>query len=153
MERQKDLEKRRSYKAFGDRSDITAEQRDIEVKKYQEELQNQVFLNGGQLRDYQAEGVTWLLSNYVNKRSSILADEMGYVLLAGAFTLYLVYRHSHLFIRFTRCWYISDWGKRSRPRRLLTLWLRECIAVDHFSSSPLSPPFRIGTGSLRAGRN
>ena len=29
------------------------------------------------LRDYQLEGVNWLLWNWYNKRPSILADEMG----------------------------------------------------------------------------
>lgn len=47
------------------------------VKKYQQEVGETVFPNGGQLRDYQAEGVTWLASNFIFDRSSILCDEMG----------------------------------------------------------------------------
>jgi hypothetical protein len=70
-------ELRRSYKFFGDKSTISDEKRDECVQKYQLELQETVFPNGGQLRDYQAEGVSWMLSNLVNSRSSILADEMG----------------------------------------------------------------------------
>jgi hypothetical protein len=70
-------ELRRSYKFFGDRSTISDEKRDECVQKYQQELQERVFPNGGQLRDYQAEGVSWMMSNFVNQRSSILADEMG----------------------------------------------------------------------------
>jgi hypothetical protein len=70
-------ELRRSYKFFGDKSTISDEKRDECVHKYQLELQETVFPNGGQLRDYQAEGVSWMLSNLVNSRSSILADEMG----------------------------------------------------------------------------
>ena len=47
------------------------------VEAYQKELAEYVFPNGGQLRDYQAVGVTWLASNYIFDRSSILCDEMG----------------------------------------------------------------------------
>lgn len=53
------------------------ELRDAEIEKYQNELQSVVYKNGGQLRDYQAEGIAWMLSNYLDGRSSILADEMG----------------------------------------------------------------------------
>lgn len=35
------------------------------------------YRNGGTLRDYQIEGLTWLLRCWYTKRSSILADEMG----------------------------------------------------------------------------
>lgn len=35
------------------------------------------FLNNNQLRDYQLEGVNWLLFNWYNRRNCILADEMG----------------------------------------------------------------------------
>jgi SNF2 family DNA or RNA helicase len=55
----------------------TNEDRDSLIKEYQLSLENKVFKNGGQLRDYQAEGVSWLMANHINKRSSILADEMG----------------------------------------------------------------------------
>jgi len=35
------------------------------------------YRNGGTLRDYQIEGLTWLLRCWYTKRCSILADEMG----------------------------------------------------------------------------
>ena len=35
------------------------------------------YRSGGTLRDYQIEGLTWLLRCWYTKRSSILADEMG----------------------------------------------------------------------------
>jgi hypothetical protein len=35
------------------------------------------YRNGGTLRDYQIEGLAWLLRCWYTKRSSILADEMG----------------------------------------------------------------------------
>ena len=68
---------RRVYKVFGDRSDLDDSKREKTVEKYKRDLQEHVYKNGGQLRDYQAEGVAWMISNYVNKRSSILGDEMG----------------------------------------------------------------------------
>ncbi|CAM9497967.1 unnamed protein product, partial [Ectocarpus sp. 13 AM-2016] len=36
-----------------------------------------VFKNGGSLRDYQREGVCWMIYNWLQGRGSILADEMG----------------------------------------------------------------------------
>ena len=59
---------------FGERSDTRLEGA---VEDYQKELEARTYPNGGKLRDYQAEGVSWLMSNFVNKRSSVLADEMG----------------------------------------------------------------------------
>jgi SNF2 family DNA or RNA helicase len=60
---------------------VFGEQRNSELEdgaaRYQASLLKSEYPNGGKLRDYQAEGVSWLISNYVNKRSSILADEMG----------------------------------------------------------------------------
>jgi hypothetical protein len=53
------------------------EERAAEIEKYQKELQSVVYKNGGQLRDYQAEGIAWMLLNYLDNRCSILADEMG----------------------------------------------------------------------------
>ena len=70
---------RESYKLFGDNAKTNAEEREKAVKKYQEDLAKHVFRNGGQLRDYQAEGVAWFLANFVNHRSCIMADEMGLV--------------------------------------------------------------------------
>jgi SNF2 family DNA or RNA helicase len=70
-------EERRLYKIFGDKIKHSDGEREVSVKEYQDELASRVFKNGGRLRDYQAEGVSWLMSNHLNKRSSILADEMG----------------------------------------------------------------------------
>ena len=70
--------KRRSYLLFGDNSRKSSpKEKEIEVKQYQEQLCDHVYLNGGSLRDYQAEGVTWFLANFINRRSCIMADEMG----------------------------------------------------------------------------
>ena len=67
-------ELRKLYSVFKERSNRDEEDLNNAVREYQEELQKLEFKNGGQLRDYQAEGVAWMLSNYVNDRSSILAD-------------------------------------------------------------------------------
>lgn len=81
-ERKRFLEKgeaeyRRTYKIFGEKVNMSEEKREAEIKKYHESLLERVYKNGGQLRDYQTEGVSFLISNFVNRRSSILADEMG----------------------------------------------------------------------------
>ena len=47
------------------------------IEDYQLDLMSMEFKNGGKLRDYQAEGVSWLLSNHIKQVGSILADEMG----------------------------------------------------------------------------
>ncbi|XP_051559122.1 chromodomain-helicase-DNA-binding protein 9-like isoform X1 [Myxocyprinus asiaticus] len=39
--------------------------------------QSREYCNGNSLRDYQLEGVNWLLFNWYNRRNCILADEMG----------------------------------------------------------------------------
>eukprot|EP00546_Thalassionema_frauenfeldii_P003334 CAMPEP_0178934636 /NCGR_PEP_ID=MMETSP0786-20121207/23988_1 /TAXON_ID=186022 /ORGANISM="Thalassionema frauenfeldii, Strain CCMP 1798" /LENGTH=2235 /DNA_ID=CAMNT_0020612471 /DNA_START=60 /DNA_END=6767 /DNA_ORIENTATION=- len=72
-----DREHRRLYKSFGDKSNIADDQRQKDIASYQKILADEIYPNGGQLRDYQAEGVTWMVANYVNGRSSLLADEMG----------------------------------------------------------------------------
>ncbi len=69
-------ERRRLYKIFGDRVP-DGEEKEAKIESYKKKLEEITFKNGGQLRDYQAEGVSWLLANHVNKRSAILADEMG----------------------------------------------------------------------------
>ncbi len=69
-------ELRRLYKIFGDRIP-DSEEKEAKINAYKKQLEEMKFKNGGQLRDYQAEGVSWLLANHVNKRSAILADEMG----------------------------------------------------------------------------
>ena len=68
---------KRLAKVFSEKVKTTEEERESLIKMFQTNLEEKVFKNGGQLRDYQAEGVTWLMSNHINKRSSILADEMG----------------------------------------------------------------------------
>jgi SNF2 family DNA or RNA helicase len=68
-------EYKRLYKVFGNQS--TWADRESAVDEYKQILQQHVYKNGGQLRDYQAEGVAWMLANFVNQRNSILADEMG----------------------------------------------------------------------------
>ena len=56
---------------------VSDEERDNIIKEYQLDLMSKEFKNGGKLRDYQAEGLSWLLSNHVKQVGSILADEMG----------------------------------------------------------------------------
>ena len=72
--KQGEQELRELYKIFDGRAHETEEEHEKAVREYQEKLQQLEFKNGGQLRDYQAEGVAWMLANYVNNRSSILAD-------------------------------------------------------------------------------
>lgn len=72
-----DEEFRRLYKIFGDQSKTDQKTREKQIEQYKTNLQERVYKSGGQLRDYQAEGVAWMISNYVNQRSSILCDEMG----------------------------------------------------------------------------
>mmetsp|Transcript_9183 Transcript_9183/g.21889 ORF Transcript_9183/g.21889 Transcript_9183/m.21889 type:complete len:2363 (+) Transcript_9183:217-7305(+) len=72
-----DTAMRKSYKLFGDQTDMAEGLRQERVQRYQNDLASYIFQNGGQLRDYQSEGVTWFLSNWVNRRSCIMADEMG----------------------------------------------------------------------------
>jgi hypothetical protein len=75
LHRKGDDEIRRLYEeVFGEQSNSELEDGPA---SYQETLLKSEYPNEGKLRDYQAEGVSWLISNYVNKRSSILADEMG----------------------------------------------------------------------------
>lgn len=70
-------ELRNLYDIFKERANRDPEDHQKAVQTYQEELQKLEFKNGGQLRDYQAEGIAWMLSNYINDRSSILADGMS----------------------------------------------------------------------------
>jgi len=69
-----DLAIRRLYKIFGENR---RNQDDSGIKEYQEILAKTVFPCSNSLRYYQAEGVSWLISNFINQRSSIMADEMG----------------------------------------------------------------------------
>lgn len=72
-----ETEYKRLYGFLGDKSKISDEAREAKAQEYQSLLQKRVYKNGGQLRDYQAEGIAWMVRNFVNKRSCILADEMG----------------------------------------------------------------------------
>ena len=47
------------------------------ISEYRKLSVDTTFKDGNRLRDYQAEGINWLLWNWVNGRNSILADEMG----------------------------------------------------------------------------
>ena len=73
---QQEDSRRRLYKIFGDQVP-EGETKEKAIENYKKDLKGRIFKNGGQLRDYQAEGVSWLLANHINKRSAILADEMG----------------------------------------------------------------------------
>ena len=78
IEKVKEEQKRRLYKIFGENARGTQEERDEKIAEYQQQLVDEEFGDSGnKLRDYQAEGVAWLISNYVNKRSSVLADEVS----------------------------------------------------------------------------
>lgn len=80
IEKVKEEQKRRLYKIFGENARGTQEERDEKIAEYQRQLVDEEFGDSGnKLRDYQAEGVAWLISNYVNKRSSVLADEVSQV--------------------------------------------------------------------------
>jgi SNF2 family DNA or RNA helicase len=68
---------RKLYMVFGDGSNMEGDKLSEAVSAYQKDLADVVYPNGGQLRDYQAEGVSWMVSNYLNGRSCLLADEMG----------------------------------------------------------------------------
>lgn len=72
-----EAEYKRLYEFFGDKSKLSESHREKDVEKYKHQLQEIEYKNGGQLRDYQAEGVAWIMANFVNQRSCILADEMG----------------------------------------------------------------------------
>jgi hypothetical protein len=74
--RENEEERRKLNTIFSAKSSLSESQQEKAVEKFQRELQDNVYKNGGQVRDYQAEGISWMLSNYVNQRSSILADEV-----------------------------------------------------------------------------
>jgi hypothetical protein len=54
--------------------DTTPKKEEWQSKLY---LTSKEYLNGGTLRDYQVDGLNWLLRCWYTKQSSILADEMG----------------------------------------------------------------------------
>ena len=88
-------ERRRLYKVFGDRV-ADGEQKEDKIKSFRRKLEDMEFKNGGKLRDYQAEGVSWLMANHINKRSAILADEMGLgKTIQTAAYIYMVQKQLH----------------------------------------------------------
>jgi len=76
-------ERRRLYKVFGEKSNMDESQQEKAIQKFQGELEDRVYKNEGQLRDYQAEGIAWMIANYVNRRSCVLADEVRKHLAVG----------------------------------------------------------------------
>ena len=103
-EKVKEEQKRRLYKIFGENARGTQEERDEKIAEYQQQLVDEEFGDrGNKLRDYQAEGVAWLISNYVNKRSSVLADEVScvhfYFAIRGE-TIVLVSQHPRFLVSF-----------------------------------------------------
>jgi len=83
-------QRRRLYKIFGEKG-VKGSQED-NIAEYQKKMEAHVFPNGGQVRDYQAEGISWMISNYINSRSSILADEVSSVWICTASVLtYYIY--------------------------------------------------------------
>jgi SNF2 family DNA or RNA helicase len=77
LQKEGEGEFKRLYNIFGNKSKISDIDREKAVEEHKQSLQNVVYKNGGQLRDYQAEGVAWMIANIINQRGSILADEMG----------------------------------------------------------------------------
>ncbi len=67
------------YKIFGDKIKQSNKDREGAVKEYQNALEKQAFRKvGGGFKGLPGRvGVSWLMSNHLNKRSSFLADEMG----------------------------------------------------------------------------
>lgn len=64
---------RRMYKIFGDKIKDDPLKKQL-IEEYRQSLEKMVYPSGGTLRDYQAEGVSWLLANHINARNSLLAD-------------------------------------------------------------------------------
>lgn len=72
-----EIEFRKLYGVFGGISKMDDEKLNDAVVAYQKDLANVVYPNGMQLKDYHVYGVSWMMTNYINGRSSLLADEMG----------------------------------------------------------------------------
>lgn len=61
-------------------AELMADEEDEIVDEYQEDIfvsESPSFVKSGKLRDYQVQGLNWLISLHENKLSGILADEMG----------------------------------------------------------------------------
>jgi SNF2 family DNA or RNA helicase len=72
-----EIEFRKLYGVFGGISKMDDEKLNDAVVAYQKDLANVVYPNGMQLKDYHVYGVSWMMTNYLNGRSSLVADEMG----------------------------------------------------------------------------
>ncbi|XP_056157872.1 chromodomain-helicase-DNA-binding protein 6 [Lampris incognitus] len=67
-------------KEFEEIQKLPADLRHIErppPEKWQKLERSRDYRNGNQLREYQLEGMNWLLFNWYNRKNCILADEMG----------------------------------------------------------------------------
>uniref|UniRef100_A0A4W6DNK7 Chromodomain helicase DNA binding protein 6 n=1 Tax=Lates calcarifer TaxID=8187 RepID=A0A4W6DNK7_LATCA len=78
-ELQEDLDPEK-IKEFEEIQKLPSDLRHIErppPEKWQKLEQSRDYRNGNQLREYQLEGMNWLLFNWYNRKNCILADEMG----------------------------------------------------------------------------
>nr|XP_043879334.1 chromodomain-helicase-DNA-binding protein 6 isoform X2 [Solea senegalensis] len=78
-ELQEDLDPEK-VKEFEEIQKLPADLRHIErppPEKWQKLEDSRDYRNGNQLREYQLEGMNWLLFNWYNRKNCILADEMG----------------------------------------------------------------------------
>lgn len=65
---------------------------------------------GFQLRSYQLEGVNWLLFNWWNKRSCILADEVGLLMSHCSFLQSVIWKPDIFLLLLFRCYNLSKMG-------------------------------------------
>ncbi|KAK2915525.1 chromodomain-helicase-DNA-binding protein 6 isoform X2 [Channa argus] len=78
-ELQEDLDPEK-IKEFEEIQKLPADLRHVErppPDKWQKLERSRDYRNGNQLREYQLEGMNWLLFNWYNRKNCILADEMG----------------------------------------------------------------------------
>ncbi|KAM6927303.1 LOW QUALITY PROTEIN: chromodomain-helicase-DNA-binding protein 6 [Xenentodon cancila] len=78
-ELQEDLDPEK-IKEFEEIQKLPSELRHVErpsPEKWQKLERSRDYRNGNQLREYQLEGMNWLLFNWYNRKNCILADEMG----------------------------------------------------------------------------
>lgn len=72
-----EIEFHKLYGVFGGVNKIAEEILDDAVVAYQKDLAKVVYPNGMQLKDYHVYGVSWMMANYLNGRSSLVADDRG----------------------------------------------------------------------------
>jgi superfamily II DNA or RNA helicase len=70
------ISSQQSGSAVEDEDEVVDDKKD-EAWKSKLHTKTKEYLSGGTLRDYQLQGLNWLLRCWYTKRSSILADEMG----------------------------------------------------------------------------